>query len=284
MSLWAMIDGRLTDKPSVDLEDRGYTLGDGLFETIPLYAGKPFGLERHLERLRAGADRIHLQTPFDNATVKSSLSVLADKNSVDRGVARLTVTRGCGPRGYGIEGCDRPSWTLTLRPYEPVSERMFNAGFRLARVSIDKNPSSPLSGLKTTSSLETVLILAEARKKGADEALALTTEGHVASGAAVNLFWLKDDKLFTPSCECGILQGVTRGVALDMARDEKIETVQGRFYPGSVSRASEVFVTNSLLEIVPVNCVDGLLNISRPGPVTSLLKDKYRRLTISGLD
>ncbi len=284
MSRWAIVDGGMTDRPLVDLEDRGYTLGDGLFETIPLYAGKPFGLERHLDRLRDGADRIHLEIPFDNETVRNSLAGLADKNSVDRGVARLTVTRGRGPRGYGTKGCDRPSWTLTLRPYEPVSERMFNAGFRLARVSINKNPSSPLSGLKTISSLEAVLTLDEARKKGADEALVLTTDGHVASGVAVNLFWLKDDTLFTPSCECGILQGVTRRIALDMARHENIQTAQGRFGPDSVSLASEVFVTNSLLEIVPVSCVDGLFDIPGPGPVTRLLKGKYKQLTISGLD
>jgi len=191
-------------------------------------------------------------------------------------VARLTVTRGCGPRGYGLEGCDTPLWTLTCRPYERPE---FAAGVTLAPVSIGRNPSSPLSGLKTVSALETILMLDQARRAGADEALVMTLDGIVASAAAANLFWAREGRLETPSAGCGILEGITRARALDIAREEGIDVAEGRYAPGILREASEMFVTNSLVEIVPVRRVKNFFEAAAPGPVTALLSRRYRELT-----
>ena len=279
MSEAVIVNGRVTDRGFVSIDDRGFTLGDGLFETIPLYRGEPFRLDYHMERLVAGAEIIKLRLPINEPAARRAIAELAKRNGVGRGVARLTVTRGAGSRGYSVEGCDRPSWFLTCRPYTPLAEKRWERGFALHPVALRKNPKSALAGLKTVSALEPIMILDEARRHGADEALAFTPAGAVASGAAMNIFWVKEGELETPSLDCGILPGVTRRIVIELAAHAKAPVTQGAFGGDALTRAQEVFVTNSLLEIVPVTSVPELFTASGPGPVTRDLASRYRALT-----
>ena len=271
-----IINGELTDDGAVSIDDRGFTLGDGLFETIPLYNGRPYLLDRHLERLRAGAGLIGLMTPFDDREAAEGVETLARRNPADRQVARLTVTRGAGSRGYGVEGCGDPLWVLTVRPYSPFPERKYRAGFRLAPVSVRVNPHSPVSQVKSTSALERVVMMSEASRSGADEAFALSVDGHVASCAAANIFWVAGGRLCAPSQDCGILPGVTRRRVMEIAEDLGIGVEEGKFRPGALREADEVFLTNSLVEIMPVSEVSGLFEAKTPGPVTAGLAEEYR--------
>lgn len=272
----AIINGIYSDNAQVPVNDRGFTLGDGLFETIPLYGGKPFLLERHLSRLRGSMRIISLRIPFTDADIARAVTNLAGRGGISRGVARLTVTRGAGPRGYGITGCDSPTWVVTAEPYEPMSQEKWERGFALASVGIAKNVSSPLSGVKSTSALERIMILDAAKKAAADEALVLSTEGHVACGSAVNIFWARDGRIETPSLDNGILPGVTRAMTLELAGMEKLETVEAHFPKSMLMEAQEVFVTNSLLGIVPVTSIDGRVISKGPGPVTRRLVELYK--------
>jgi aminodeoxychorismate lyase len=271
----AIIAGVYSDNAVVPVNDRGFTLGDGLFETVPLYGGKPFLLDRHLLRLRDSARIISLRIPFTDTDIATGVTNLAEHSGISGGVARLTVTRGTGPRGYGIADCDSPTWVLALEPYEPMSQEKWDIGFALTSVTIRKNAASPLSGIKSISALERVMILDEAKSAGADEALALSTEGHIACGSAVNLFWTRNGRLETPSLDCGILPGVTRAMTLELAGKEKLEIVEGRFPPSVLTDAQEIFVTNSLIGIVPVTRIDGREISAGPGPVTRRLAELY---------
>lgn len=277
ISDWVIVNGAVSRDGRISIADRGFTLGDGLFETIPLYGGAPYLLDRHLARLRAGAGVIGLAVPFGDEDVAAWMDELVSKNGVERGAARLTVTRGVSPRrGYGMDEESRPSWALSVRPYEPLAAEEWDAGLVLAPVSIRKNPLSPLGGIKSTSALERVLILDEAARSGAGEALALTVDGFISSPAASNVFWAAGGRLYTPSLECAILPGVTRGRVMEIAREEGIETTEGRFRPEALEGAEEVFITNSLLEIAPVRAVSGLFAADGPGPLTRLLAKGYR--------
>lgn len=275
----AIINGVYSDNAVVPVNDRGFTLGDGLFETIPLYGGEPFLLDRHLSRLRDSARIISLRIPFADTDIANAVTNLAKRGGISRAVARLTVTRGAGSRGYGIADCDSPTWVVTVEPYEPMSEEKWERGFALASVRIRKNAASPLSGVKSTSALERIMILDEAKKSGADEALVLSTDGHIACGSAVNIFWVRDGRVETPSLDNGILPGVTRAFTLELAGKEKLETVEGRFLPAVLMEAQEVFVTNSLIEIVPVATIDGRVISAVPGPVTRKLAQIYASAT-----
>ncbi|MBI4667457.1 MAG: aminotransferase class IV family protein [Nitrospinae bacterium] len=275
----AILNGVVTENPAVSVMDRGFTLGDGLFETIPLYGGKPFLLEKHLERIRQASEVIGLQITFVDAAVAGGIAFLAKEAGVSRGVARLTVTRGEGPRGYGYSGAVNPTWVLTVEMYEPMAESKRQIGFTLAPSSIIKNSRSPLSGVKSTSALERVMMKAEAERAGADEAFTLSDAGHVACGAAVNIFWARQGRLETPSINCGILPGVTRGAIISLARQNGMEVAEGSFEPSSLAEADEVFVTNSLLEIVSVRQITGLGRWDKThGPVVERLTASYRAL------
>lgn len=271
----AIVNGVYSENAVITVNDRGFTLGDGLFETIPLYGATPFLLDRHLARLHDAARIISLRIPFADTDISNAISTLAERGGVSRGAARLTVTRGAGPRGYGIAGCDKPTWAVTVEPYEPVDQEKWERGLALASVTIRKNPASPLSAVKSISALERVMILNEAKGAGADEALVLSTQGHIACGSAINLFWRRGNRIETPSLDCGILPGVTRAFSIELAGREKLETAQGCFPPSVLMEAQEVFATNSLIEIVPVTRIDGREVSSGPGSVTRRLAQMY---------
>ena len=271
----AIINGVYSDNATVPVNDRGFTLGDGLFETIPLYGGEPFLLDRHLSRLHDSARIISLRIPFAYADIATAVTTLAKRGGISRGVVRLTVTRGTGPRGYGIADCDTPTWVVTVEPYEPMGQGKWKRGFALASVTIRKNASSPLSGVKSTSALERIMILDESKRAGADEALVLSTEGYIACGSAVNIFWVRDGRIETASLDNGILPGVTRAMVLELAGREKLEAVECRFPPSVLKEAAEVFVTNSLIGIVPVTKIDGREISASSGPVTRRLAELY---------
>ena len=273
-----IVNGKIVAEGFVSVDDRGYTLGDGLFETIPLYNGTPFHLDYHFDRLLSGAKKINLALPVDQAGVADAISQLVEQNKVSRAVARLTITRGTGPRGYGSAGCNTPGWTLTCNAYEPMLRDKWESGFTLQTVSIRKDPQSPLRGLKTTSSLEAIMILDEARGHGADEALTLTTDGYISSGAACNIFWVSGGELMTPSPECAILSGVARRIIIDLAHREAMSVTQGKFYLSQLKNADEIFVTNSLIELVPVTKISGTFQSEGPGTITKKLAANYRLL------
>lgn len=273
-----IINGEVTSRGLISVDDRGFTLGDGLFETVPIYNGRPFMLGRHFDRMTDAAKKIGLTLPLDETKAGDSIADLVGRNSIETGVARLTVSRGEGPRGYGVEGCDAPSWILTCRQYTPLSEEEWDKGYTLSPVSILIDPQSPLRGLKTISAMESILILAQAKRIKADEAVAFTKEGYIVSGAAVNIFWVKDEKLFTPSPSCGILSGVTRKIIVELASQNGIESEEGTYGPETLKEADEVFVTNSLLTLVPVTIVIGLFKKPEPGPMTKKLYSLYTDL------
>lgn len=272
-----IVNGEIVFQAKISAKDRGYTLGDGLFETIPLYSGKPFLLGKHMERMDKGAAKIFLRLPMDEKEVEKGIeTLLLEQPITDRGVARLTVTRGEGPRGYAIDERHNPTWTLDVNEYHEPDEAMRKNGVSLHPVSIRKNSGSPLCAIKSTSALERILILDEAKKSGGYEALTLTTDGFISSGAAVNVFWVTKGKLYTPSVNCAILEGITRSVIIDIAEDEGIEVIEGEFALDKLSEASEIFITNSLIEVLPVAQVKGFFNAPKPGPVTLALAEKYR--------
>ena len=282
MSEVVIISGVETAEARISADDRGFTLGDGLFETIPLYEGIPFALTDHLSRLRRGSALVELLVPFACGDIAEGITRLARRNGVTRGAARLTLTRGAGPRGYGIEGCGPPTRLLTVRPYAPFSAERWERGYSLAVSGIPVNPSSPLTGVKSTSAAERIARHTQARRAGADEALVLTPEGNVACGAAVNLFWARGGTLYTPSETCGILPGVTRAIALRLAADEGIAVREGPFPPAELYAADEVFATNSLVELMPVTAAHGHFAGKAPGPITRALHERYRELMPRG--
>ena len=234
-----------------DLADRGLTLGDGLFETIAVFGGRPALLAAHLDRLCASAAEIRL--PVERAFCEAEVMALAASAGEGDCIVRLTVTRGAGARGLAIPDSGGPTVIVASSPYPP--EMRFTP-IRLATVSVRRNPTSFASRAKTLSYLDGVLAFDEAKRAGADDALMLNTEGRVASTAMANLFAVISDELVTPPVSEGVLPGVVRGMVLAIASDIGLKPLERPLTTRELMNANVAFATNSVRLIMPVVAID----------------------------
>jgi branched-subunit amino acid aminotransferase/4-amino-4-deoxychorismate lyase len=236
--------------PDVPGDDRGLTLGDGLFETLLAVDAMLIDFEAHLARLCGGASALGLPAP-DPAAVRS-LCQQAVSGRMGRLAVRLTYTAGSGGRGL-----DRPLIT-TPRLLVSVGPAPAPLGpVALATSRVRRNAASPASRWKTLSYLDNVLARREALAAGAQEAVMLNTDGHVACAAAANLFWLERGTLCTPSLDCGVLEGVMRGRVLRRAADLGLSVAEVQAPEAALQGAKTIFITNSLIGLRQASSLDG---------------------------
>lgn len=226
----------------IDPTDRGFTLGDGLFETALAVDGEIRFLADHAARLAAGCAVLGLPAPRLEQLTEAIPALGPGRQAV-----RMSWSAGVGGRGLDRLDVVAPTLSVMVAP-APVlpPARLVTAQ------SVRRNEHSPASRLKTLAYLDNVLARREALAGGGDEAVMLNTAGHLACAAAGNLFWIEGGRLFTPALACGVLAGLTR--ARLMASTPIIETTAGR---EALDRAEAVFVTNSLMGIRPAASVDG---------------------------
>lgn len=240
-----------------DLADRGLTLGDGLFETIAVFGGKPALLDAHLDRMMKAAAEIRL--PLDRAMLEREVAALAAEGG-DR-VIRLTVTRGAGARGLAIP--DDGTATVIASSSAYPAAAMFSP-VRLATVAVRRNPTSFTSRAKTLCYLDNVLAYDEAKRAGADDALMLSSSAGVACTSMANLFMVDDKLLVTPPASEGVLPGVVRALALEIASALGLEAMERPIAPDELFGADAVFATNSVRLVMPVTSIDGRTLTSGP--------------------
>ena len=240
-------------KAVVPLSDRGFLLGDGLFETIRVAGGRPFRFAQHMERLAQGADFLKIKLPFTPVELQEFAAQLIGKNQLSESLLRLTLTRGSGVRGYSIKGADRPTLAMTQHPLPPVP-----AGWKLVTASFRVPAGDALASFKTTNKLSNVLARAEAEEQGADEALLLNTNGEVTETTSGNLFWIYQDKICTVPEDGGLLPGIARAVVLEICQQLGLKTSQTIIQPELLRQAEGIFVTQSALGIVPVTAFSGV--------------------------
>jgi len=259
----------------VSLNDRGFLLGDGLFETMRIAHGRPFRLAQHLERLSRGADYFRIKLPFAAREIQKFAAELIAKNEATDAVLRVTLTRGPGQRGYSAGGESQPTLALTLHPLppqsseEPLQWSLVTSSFRIPA-------SDALAGFKSTSKILNVLARNEAEAKGADEALLLNTNGEVAEAAGGNLFWVYHDNICTVPTGRGVLPGITRAVVLEICQSLGLATNKRVIKPEMLRNAEGIFVTQSALGIIPVAAFDGLP--VAPSPLVDQIATAYNEM------
>jgi branched-chain amino acid aminotransferase/4-amino-4-deoxychorismate lyase len=238
---------------NVPYDDRGLLLGDGLFETILARGGALEHWPQHLARLTAGCAALGLPAPDGAAALRLCERAVADA-ALSRAAVRLTLTAGSGGRGL-----DRPAQAQP-RMFATASASAVPTGpAALVTVTTRRNEQSPASRLKTLSYLDNVLARREAglAEVGGAEALMLNTAGEVACAAAANLFWVRDGRLQTPALECGVLDGIMRGVVIERARAKGVAVEEVRLGREALDGAQGLFLTNSLIGVRPVATLDG---------------------------
>ena len=259
----------------VSLNDRGFLLGDGLFETLRVARGRPFRLAQHLERLARGAEFLKIPLPFTSKEIQRFAEQLAAQNEVADAILRLTLTRGPGRRGYSPKLAGPPTLAMTLNPLprvnpdEPLQWSLVTSALRIPAGDV-------LAAFKTTSKIVNVMARAEAEEKGADEALLLNTNGEVAETASGNIFWIYQDNICTVPTGRGVLPGITRAVVLEICQSLGLATQKRIIKPEQLRNAEGIFVTQSALGIVPVAAFDGLP--VAPSPLVDQIGTAYEAL------
>lgn len=236
----------------IDPSDRGFLLGDGLFETIRCASGKPIDLEAHWKRLTAGANYLQLISPLSVDETQHIIKKLLNANSLMQNAgARITVTRGPGARGLSIPKPGSPTILIT------VFTRQGNThSISLSLSDICINEQSPITKFKTLNYLDKIIARQQAQNNHFDDALLLNTKGHIVSTTTANLFFVKDNTLHTPALTEGPLPGITREQILSFAEKQKLSVEEGAYTIDDVLRAEGAFITNSLIGLCPVSRLD----------------------------
>jgi branched-chain amino acid aminotransferase len=256
----------------IDPADRGLLLADGLFETLRAYDGRPFRLEAHLARLAAGAAVLGLPLPPAGEIAAAAKSVL-QANDLLSGSLRITVTRGRGPRGLLPPTSAEPTLMITAAPLPSSLPEAMSARV----VGLRRNEHSPLSRLKSLAYLDNILALREADAAGCDEAILLNTAGRIASGSRSNLFLVLDGALVTVPVSEGVLPGIARQTVLELAQQHGLLAKEAALPASALTEASEAFLTNSLIEVIALDRIDG--RALPKGPITARLRQLYRQAT-----
>lgn len=267
MKVW--INGKLTDRKNAKIPvfDRGFLYGDGLFETMRAYDGKVFKLDEHLSRFFDSSKAMNIHIPYSKKELLKASYNSIKRNALKNAYIRITVTR------------DENVIILTKKfsPY-PRGNYLDGISAKISRIAL--NEHSPLAGKKTLNFLNYLLAREDARASGYDEAILLNTKGNVAEGATSNIFSVKNGKLLTPPLDDGILPGITRRTVITLAKKLKIAVAEKHLYRKELTSANEVFLTNSLAELLPVIKVDHtVIGNGKPGPVTKLLHAAYKKMT-----
>lgn len=271
------LNGRLLQEEDARISpfDRGFLLGDAVFETMRAYDGRVHALDAHLARLRRSCQLTRI--PFPDGLPAAIAEVLRANGLASAGV-RVTLTRGPGGRGASPEGAGPPTVLVTAMPV-PHRPETYEKGIRLATARRRRIPAAALDpGVKSTNYLVHVLARMDAEDAGADDALFVDDEGLVVEATQANVFALLGDALVTPPLASGCLPGVTRAEVLALAAEAGLRAEERALPVEALREADEVFLTGSMLELAGAVSLDGVrLGAGVPGPRTRALHALYRK-------
>lgn len=231
---------------TVSVLDHGFTVADGVFETLKVIDGEVFALDRHIARLEKSAAGLGIGLPSSDVIRKGVSEVLACHADLSLGRLRITVTSGAGPLGSDRTNAE-PTLVVSI-----AEQAAWPAETSVLVVPWIKNERSPLVDLKTTSYAENVYALEAAHTKGFSEAIMCDSHGHVSEGTGSNIFLVIDGTVVTPSIESGLLQGITRNLVIEWAKLAGYEVVEREIAKSELLNASEIFLTSSTRDVHPV--------------------------------
>ena len=280
------LDGRLVPpgEARISVFDRGFLQGESVYEVLRTYGGRAYEEERHLARLASSAARVGLDLPWDAARLATEVgrTLAASRgedppapgaapwNAGERSV-RIVMTRGGGEAVPAVA----PAAVIIAEPIHAPPLAAYLEGVRLEVVEVDR--SGVDASAKTGNRLSHALALRAARAAGAHEALFADARGQVTEGASSNLFCVRGGQLCTPPLAAGILEGVTRGAVLALARAEGLPVEEAPLSVADLRGADELFITSTAREILPVARLgDRPVGAGRPGPLTGRLHRAFR--------
>jgi branched-chain amino acid aminotransferase len=247
------INGDFTEEnsASIPISNRGFLIGDGIFETIPIYNGVPYRLQDHLARLLKSADILYFPIDQLNVKIPSIIQELIHKNNLSNSdsVIRITLTRGNSKRGIDFDDETQSQLLITINSWE----RTFLPPIKLTLSSVMKNESSPLSKIKSTNFLDAILAKHQAKNNGFDDAVFLNSKEHITEATTSNIFIVKNKTLYTPPISDGVLPGITRLLVHEICNFLDISIQEISLSIADIYAADELFLSNSIKGIQPVS-------------------------------
>ena len=279
------IDGKYYDEKNarVSVLDHGLLYGDGVFEGIRAYNGRVFKLSEHIDRLYCSAKAILLAIPMTPREMTEAVLAACRRNRVQDGYVRLVVTRGVGSLGLNPNHCKNPTVIIIAGKIQLYPAELYQRGLNIITVPTARNLHSALNpAIKSLNYLNNILAKIEALNGGCEEAIMLNAGGFVAECTGDNLFIVKGGQLFTPPVSAGALHGITRGVVLELARENGMAASEPNLTRYDLFNADECFLTGTGAEIIAAVKIDGrVIGNGKPGPVTGRLVAQYQALTKS---
>ncbi|WP_354005819.1 D-amino-acid transaminase [Fictibacillus terranigra] len=257
---------------SIDLEDRGYNFGDGIYEVVYIYGGKPFSMEEHFKRFADSAAKLEMKLPYTLETVNDLTVKLIEANKIHNGIVYIQMTRGASPRNHLYDRDSACLITGFARKMDPPVQAQENG----IKTYLTEDIRWLRCDIKTLNLLGNTMAKRKAADHGCHEALQ-HREGTCTEGSSSNLFIIKKGTLYTHPATNLILNGITRQHILKIANEQGIDIAEEAFSTRDLIHADEVFLSSTTMEIAPVIAVTGDEEGEFPiGPVTRLLQKKLK--------
>jgi branched-chain amino acid aminotransferase len=278
--VWVYLNDKFVpqEEAVVSVFDHGFLYGDGVYETLRAYRGRVFQLAEHLARLERSASRIQLHLPVSLERLTDLVRESLSRNQLQEAYLRITVSRGAGEIGLDPALCKSPTLVILAKPFQPYPESLYADGVSVIVAKTRRNlPEALPPQVKSLNFLNNILAKMEAKAAGAHEALMLNHQGELTEGTTSNMFVVQRGRVRTPAVECGILNGITRGLVLQLASELGIPSEETRLTVDDLLRADECFLTNTTQEVLPVTRVNGtMIGNGRPGEITRRLHASFR--------
>jgi branched-subunit amino acid aminotransferase/4-amino-4-deoxychorismate lyase len=257
------------DEAKIAVTSPGFLCGLGLFETMRSYNKKIVYFDTHLERIKNSCRVIDLKFPYTLSGLKDIINKTVEINAIRDAYVRLTL-------GKSASGTDV---SVIVKQYKPYAVQKYKTGFKAKISTLVQNENSLLSKIKTTNRLMYEISFLEAKQAGFDEALILNNAGFITETSRSNIFLVKNQEIFTPYLECGCLDGITRKAIFDLAKKCNIKASEGNFTLQDLYYAQEVFLTNSLIGVIPLVSVEKqIIGKGKRGKISEFFTKEYNLL------
>jgi branched-chain amino acid aminotransferase len=272
MEEYVYVNGTMVPKrdASVSVLDHSFMYGNGVFETLRSYKGHVFLMEEHLSRLYRSASAIFLDIKREKIYISDAVYKTLSVNKYSDSYIRITISRGTGEPGLNPDLCKEPTIVIYAKTFLPYPEEWYINGVKVSVVSIVKPSSGSIkTPLKSCNYIYNFLGKREAGLKGALEGIMLNQAGNVTEGTVSNIFIKSENGLKTAPPGEVVLDGVTRNVVVELARQNGIEVQEKHFSVEELNNAQECFITNTTFEVLPVSFVDSQkIGNGKPGTLT----------------
>ncbi len=275
----------LKSEAKVSVFDHGFLYGDGVFEGIRAYNSRVFHLTEHLDRLYESAKAIMLDIPLSWNEMEQAVLETVRRNNLKDAYIRLVVSRGPGDLGLDPANCPRPTVVIVADDITLYSPELYQKGLSVVTVPTRRTSVDSLNPrVKSLNYLNNIMAKMEGKLHGYHEVLMLNPEGYVLEGSGDNIFIIKKGRVITPPAYLGILEGITRGVVMDLVRELNLECQVLPITRHDLTVADECFLTGTAAEVIPVVSVDGhTVGQGTPGDITQRISQAFREHTqVSG--